>query len=279
MSVDLTGKVAVVTGGGGVLAGKFALELAKAGAKVAVLDINGEAAEATALNIRDNGSEAISVACSVLDKQSMEEAEKKIFARFGGYQILINAAGGNSDKVSTTSEQYSEEDVTNPDAISFFDFEPRLFNNVVQLNLMGTIIPTQVFAKKMLLEKDPVIINISSMTSFDGLTKVCAYGAAKAAINNITKWLAVYFGNTKIRVNAIAPGFMITHQNEKMLTNPDGTLTERSKKIIAHTPMKRMGTADDLTGTLLFLCDAENSGYVTGVIIPVDGGFMAAPGV
>ncbi len=279
MKVDLTGKTAIVTGAGGVLAGKFALELAKAGAKVAVLDVNEAAVKATEMAIKEAGGTAVSVVCDVLDQNSMAEAEKKIYSELGDYHILVNAAGGNNVNASTSNEQFDEKDISDPNLISFFDLDTTMYNKVLNLNLMGTFIPTKVFVKRMLTVKNPAIINISSMSAFIALTKVSAYSAAKAAINNLTQWLAVHFGNTGLRVNAIAPGFIITHQNRQMMTNPDGTLTERSKKVIAHTPMKRMGEPDDLIGTLLFLCDEQASGYITGVVIPIDGGFMAAPGV
>ena len=279
MIVDLSGKTAVVTGAGGVLAGRFAHALAMAGAKVAVLDIVEDRARATQEAIEKDGGIAATVVCNVLDHASMAAAEARVFELLGPYQILINAAGGNDVNTSTTNETYRVQDVDNPDAISFFDLPPDRFGRVFDLNLMGTFIPTQVFVKQMLTQPNPAIVNISSMSSYTALTKVCAYSAAKAAINNLTQWLAVHFGETGLRVNAIAPGFMITHQNRAMMTNPDGSLTDRSKKVIAHTPMKRMGTADDLIGTLLFLCDEQASGYITGVVIPVDGGFMACPGV
>lgn len=279
MIVDLSGKTAVVTGAGGIPAGKFAVDLAKAGAKVAVLDINADAAEATRAAIEREGGVAVCVGCDVLDRGSVERAEKEVHEKLGAYQILINAAGGNDVKISTTHDTHRPEDVANPDVISFFDLPAAGYNRVVNLNLMGTLIPTQVFVPRMLKEKSPCIVNISSMTSYTALTRVAAYSNAKAAINSLTQWLAVHFGETGLRVNAIAPGFIVTHMNRKMLTNPDGSLTERSKKIMAHTPMKRMGEADDLTGAILFLCDETASGYMTGVVIPVDGGFMAMPGV
>ncbi len=279
MIVDLSGKTAVVTGAGGVLAGKFALELAKAGAKVAVLDIHAERAEATRRAIEREGGTALAVACDVLSRASVEEAERAVHTGLGPYQILVNAAGGNDVRVSTTHEEYRPGDVADPGAVSFFDLPVDGYNRVLNLNLMGTFVPTQVFVRRMLEAEHPCIVNISSMTAFTALTKVSAYSAAKAAVNSLTQWLAVHFGQTGLRVNAIAPGFMITHQNEKMMRNPDGSLTERSLKVIAHTPMKRMGTADDLTGALLFLCDEKASGYITGVVIPVDGGFLAMPGV
>lgn len=279
MKVDLSNKTAVLTGAGGILASNFAIHMARCGAKIAVLDINLGAAEKTAATIREEGGRAIAIACNVLEKTSVEEAERKVVEEYGGYNILINAAGGNNIKVSTSSEHFNPDDVTDPDKISFFDLDNKLFDCVMDLNLLGTFIPTQVFTKGLMKAENPCIINISSMTSYVGLTKVVAYGCAKAAVNNLTTWLTNHLGPLNIRVNAIAPGFFITHQNRQMMTNPDGSLTERSQKVIAHTPAGRMGEPDDLIGLLLFLCDETASGYINGTVIPVDGGFMAVSGV
>lgn len=279
MKVDLSNKIAVITGAGGILASNFAIHMARSGAKIAVLDINGEAAEATAQAIREEGGEAIAIACDVLKKSSVEEAEQKVVEAFGGYNILINAAGGNNVRVTTSSDQFNPADVEDPEKLSFFDLDEFLFDKVMDLNLLGTFIPCQVFTKGLMKAEHPLILNISSMTSFNGLTRVAAYGCAKSAVNNLTKWLTVHLAPLKIRVNAIAPGFFITHQNRSMMTNPDGSLTPRSQKVIEHTPAGRMGEPDDLIGLLLFLCDETASGYINGVVIPVDGGFMATPGV
>jgi len=279
MKVDLSGKTAVITGAGGILASNFSMHMARCGAKIAVLDIDGAAAEQTAQAVRDTGGEAVAIACDVLSHESMVEAEKKVVEAFGGYDILINAAGGNNVRVSTSSETFCEEDVEDPSKISFFDLDPALYNRVLNLNLMGTFIPTQVFVKGLMKADHPLIINMSSMSSYVALTKVAAYSNAKAAINSLTQWLTVHLGPLGIRVNAIAPGFFITKQNRAMMTNPDGTLSARSQKVIAHTPAGRMGEPDDLIGLLLFLCDYSASSYINGVVIPVDGGFMATPGV
>lgn len=279
MKVDLSDKIAVITGAGGILAGNFAVHMAKCGAKVAVMDIDQAAAEKTAAEIRANGGEAIAIACDVLSKESMEEAEKKVVAAFGGYNILVNGAGGNNIKVSTTEDKFSQKAVDDPDMISFFDLDIPLFRRVVDLNLMGTFIPTQVFVKGLRKAEHPQIINMSSMSSYTALTRVVAYSNAKAAINSLPQWLTVHLGPLGIRVNAIAPGFFVTKQNKAMMTNPDGSLTPRSQKVIDHTPLGRMGEPDDLIGLLLFLCDHTASGYINGTVIPVDGGFMATPGV
>lgn len=280
MIVDLSNKTAVITGAGGILCGNFALHMARRGAKVAILDFNYDAAKKTADQIKNEGGNAIAVQCNVLDKKSVEEAEKNVIKAFGGYNILINGAGGNDIKCSTSSETYNPADVNNPEKLSFFDLDPDLFQDILKLNLMGTVITSQVFIKGLLKAEAPCIINMSSMSSFgSGLTKVCAYGTSKAAVNSLTKWLAVHFGPVHIRVNAIAPGFFITHQNRAMMTNPDGTLSARSLKVIEHTPAGRMGEPDDLIGILLFLCDETASGYVNGVVVPVDGGLLATPNV
>ncbi len=279
MKVDLSNRVAVITGAGGILASNFAIHMAQSGAKIAVLDIDEAAAEETARAIREKGGEAVAIACDVLSRESMEEAERKVVKAYGGYNILINGAGGNNVKVSTTSDVFTEEDVQDPSKISFFDLDPGLYNRVLNLNLMGTFIPTQVFVKGLMKGENPLIINMSSMSSYTALTRVAAYSNAKAAINSLTQWLTVHLGPLGIRVNAIAPGFFVTKQNKAMMTNPDGSLTLRSQKVIDHTPAGRMGVPDDLIGLLLFLCDHEASAYINGTVIPVDGGFMATPGV
>jgi len=276
---NLAGKTAVITGAGGVLCSAFALELAKHGVKIAVLDLNMEAAEKVADQINNAGAIAKAFSCNVLEKESVIKCEEEVSSHFGSYQILINGAGGNNPKANTTNEYYDEADVENPDITSFFDLSIEGFSFVFSLNFMGTFIPTQVFAKKLITQKGATIINISSMSSPYPMTKVPAYSAAKAAIDNFTKWMSVHFANTGLRVNSIAPGFFLTNQNRDLLINPDGSLTPRSEKIISHTPMRRFGEVEDLFGTLLWLCDDSKSGFITGVTIPVDGGFLAYSGV
>ena len=281
MREHLKKRVAVITGGGGVLCSSFALALAKHGIKVAVLDIDKEKAQDTVKKAKNMGGEAIAIECDVLNRDSVANAEKEIRKVFGSYDILINGAGGNHPKGTTTKETLSIDDLKeiNDDNFTFLDMDAKELSWVFDLNFIGTLIPTQVFLPQMAGREGATIINISSMSAFCPMTKVPAYSAAKAAITNFTQWLAVYLADAGIRVNAIAPGFFETEQNKTLLRNEDGSLTERSHKIITHTPMRRFGKPEDLHGTLIWLCDEEESGFITGVVIPVDGGFMAYSGV
>ena len=277
---NLKGRVAVVTGGGGVLCGGFAKDLARQGVKVAVLDLRLEAAQKIADEIVAEGFEAIGVACNVLEKESLESARAEINERLGTCDILINGAGGNHPSGNTTKEKFQLADLdATEDVKTFFDLDPKGIEFVFNLNFLGTLLTTQVFAKDMVGNENATIINISSMNSYKPLTKIPAYSAAKAAISNFTQFMAVHFSEVGLRVNAIAPGFFSTNQNKALLYNEDGSLTPRSEKILGHTPLGRFGVPEDLTGTLLFLSDETYSKFVTGVIIPVDGGFSAYSGV
>ena len=277
--VDLSGKTAVVTGGGGVLCSCFAEALGECGAKVAVLDLSLDAADAVAKRICANGGTAQAFACNVLEKESILAAADAVIAAFGNIDILINGAGGNNPRATTDREYLFPEDLTGEaDGKSFFDLTPEGIQFVFNLNCLGTLLPTQVFAKNMAVHGG-IIINISSMNAYRPLTKIPAYSAAKAAVSNLTMWLAVHLSKVNIRVNAIAPGFFVTKQNEKLLFDENGNPTPRTDKILAHTPMGRFGKPEELVGTLLYLCDNNASGFVNGTVIPVDGGFAAYSGV
>ncbi len=277
---NLKGRVAVITGGGGVLCGGFAKDLARQGVKVAVLDLRLEAAQQVADEIKAEGFEAIGVACNVLEKESLENARNEINNIYGTCDILINGAGGNHPSGNTTKEKFELCDLDAADDVkTFFDLDPKGIEFVFNLNFLGTLLTTQVFAKDMIGKENATIINISSMNSYKPLTKIPAYSAAKAAISNFTQFMAVHFSEVGLRVNAIAPGFFSTNQNKALLYNEDGSFTPRSEKIIGHTPLGRFGVPEDLTGALLFLSDETYSKFVTGIIIPVDGGFSAYSGV
>jgi len=279
--LNLKGKTAVVTGGGGILCSTMAKALAKCGAAVAVADLRQEAAEKIAAEIQSEGGKAIGVACNVLEKQSLENANAEIEKNFGPVNILINGAGGNHPKGTTSKEFFNPSDLNklSEGIVTFYDLDPKGIEFVFNLNFLGTLLPTQVFTKAMALAGKGTVINISSMNAFKPLTKIPAYSGAKAAVSNFTQWLAVHLSKVGIRVNAIAPGFFLTDQNRSLLTQSDGSLTPRGNTILAHTPMGRFGAPTDLIGTLLWLVSDEGSGFVTGIVIPVDGGFSAFTGV
>lgn len=271
--------LAVVTGAGGVLCSCFAKALAENGMSVALLDLNLDAAQRVADEICSKGGKAKAYKVNVLDKENLKAVHYEIIGDFGKCRVLINGAGGNNPKCTTANEYYTPGDDEREDVMTFFNLPKDGFDFVFNLNLMGTLLPTQVFIKDMLDEQGCCVLNVSSMNAFTPLTKIPAYSAAKAAVSNFTQWLAVHFANTGIRVNAIAPGFFVTAQNRDLLFNADGTPTARTGKILAATPMGRFGEAEELLGTLLWLTDSEKSGFVTGVTIPVDGGFSAYSGV
>ena len=277
MTVDLTGKVAVVTGAGGVICSVMAEALAACGAKVAMLDLNEEAAQKNADGIVAQGFTAKGYKCNVLEKESIEAARAAIAADFGTCDILVNGAGGNNPRATTDDEYFKPEDMGQMK--TFFDLDPDGVSFVFSLNYMGTLLPTQIFAKDMINKKGANIINIASMNAYTPLTKIPAYSGAKAAIVNFTEWLAVHFSKVGVRCNAIAPGFLATAQNHALLFNEDGTPTPRTGKILAGTPMERFGEPEELIGALLFLASEEASGFVNGVCIPVDGAFAAYSGV
>jgi len=290
MNVDLRGKVAVVTGGSGALGSAMCRELAASGAKVAILARGAEKAQSLVDEIIAQGQKAMALSCDVVDVESVSRCAAQISAEFGPCDILVNAAGGNSPLATTAKERLDKDDaernLAGPRAgaepahsSTFFDLDPAGVRSVFDLNFMGTFIPTQAFSRQMLGRRGGSIINIASMGSFAPMTKVPAYCAAKAAIVNLTEWLAVHFAPVGIRVNAIAPGFFLGEQNRRLLQGDDGALTARGVKIIEHTPAGRFGLPEDLVGTLLWLCDESASRFVTGIVVPVDGGFNAYAGV
>ena len=278
LNTDLTGKVAVVTGAAGVLCSYFARVLARAGAKVALLDLNYEAAKKFADEITSEGGYARAYACNVLDKSLCYEVADEVERDLGKCDILVNGAGGNNPRATTDKEYFEKGDIDG-DTKSFFDLDSDGISFVFNLNFLGTLIPTQAFARQMVDREGCNIINISSMNAYTPLTKIPAYSGAKAAISNFTAWLAVHFSRVGIRVNAIAPGFFSTAQNAKLLFNDDGTPTARTGKILAATPMGRFGESSELAGGLLFLLNNEAASFITGVVLPIDGGFSAYSGV
>ena len=273
-------KTIVLTGAGGVLCSTMANALANEGDNIAVLDLRKEAAEKVASDIISNGGKAIGLEANVLEKDSLLKAKEAVNEAFGPCDILINGAGGNHPLGTTSNPFLVAEDLMKKDEgfKTFFDLDVNGIQFVFNLNFIGTLLPTQVFAEDMVGREGCSVLNISSMNSFTPLTKIPAYSGAKAAISNFTQWLAVHFSKVGIRVNALAPGFFLTDQNRTLLTNADGSLTQRGQQIIDQTPMGRYGTPEDLVGTTLWLC-GEGANFVTGVVVPIDGGFAAYSGV
>ena len=278
IETDLTGKVAVVTGAGGVLCGYLAKVLAQAGAKVALVNRSDGAINQLAAEINAEGGVARAYKGNVLIADDMERIAAQVLEDLGPCDILLNGAGGNNPRATTDKEYYEPGDLS-AETKSFFDLDDESVNMVFDLNYNGTLIPTQAFAKHMVERKTGNIINISSMNAFLPLTKIPAYSGAKAAVSNFTQWLAVHFSKVGIRVNAIAPGFFSSKQNAALLWNDDGTPTERTKKILAATPMGRFGQTEELAGGLLFLLNDKAAGFITGIVLPIDGGFSAYGGV
>jgi len=274
------GKTIVLTGAGGVLCSTLAKALAKEGHQVAVLDLKKEAADKVADEINASGGTAIGVLANVLEKPSLEAAKKEVNEKFGPCDILINGAGGNHPLGTTSNPYLIEEDLNNTTEgfKTFFDLDTTGIQFTFNLNFIGTLLPTQIFARDMVGRKGCSILNISSMNAFTPLTKIPAYSGAKAAVSNFTQWLAVHFSKVGIRVNALAPGFFLTDQNRTLLTESNGELTSRGNTIIGQTPMGRFGEPEDLVGTTLWLC-GEGASFVTGVVVPIDGGFSAFSGV
>ncbi|TDT47358.1 NAD(P)-dependent dehydrogenase (short-subunit alcohol dehydrogenase family) [Maribacter spongiicola] len=273
-------KVVVLTGAGGVLCSTLAKALSKENYKIAVLDLSKDAAQKVAEEINKTGGEAIGVVANVLDKESLQNAKKEVNNSLGACDILINGAGGNHPLGTTSKSYLEEEDLNNTTEgfKTFFNLESSGIEFTFNLNFIGTLLPTQVFAQDMIGRKGCSILNISSMNAFTPLTKIPAYSGAKAAVSNFTQWLAVHFSKVGIRVNALAPGFFLTDQNRSLLTQSDGSLTARGNTIIEQTPMGRFGEPDDLVGTTLWLC-GDHAAFVTGIVVPIDGGFSAFSGV
>ena len=273
---DFAGKIVVITGAGGVLCGDMARAYAKAGAKVAALDLNEEAVKKLAAELTAEGCVCFGYKANVLEPESLEAVHQQVLADLGPCDILINGAGGNNPRATTDNEYHHE---AKEGQKTFFDLDASGIDFVFRLNYQGTLLPTQVFAKDMVAKKSGNILNISSMNAYIPLTKIPAYSGAKAAISNFTQWLATHFAGTGIRCNAIAPGFLVSNQNRALLFNPDGTPTARSEKILKGTPMGRFVDSEELLGGMLFLTDDKFASAVTGVILPIDCGFAAYSGV
>ena len=280
MDQNLKGKVAIVTGAGGTLCSEMAKNLAQKGAKVALLGRNLEKLQKVEHSITQKAGIARSFSVDVTNLDQVETARIKILDLFGTCDILINGAGGNQPDAVTTSNEFTEDELNHIEGVrGFFNLNMDTFCNVIESNTMGTVIPCFVFGKDMAAKKSGNIVNIASMNSYRPLSRVGAYGMAKAGVLNFTQWLAVYLAPANIRVNAIAPGFFLNGRSKKLLTSPDGNLTDRGENIIGHTPLKRFGEAHELIGCLNWLIDDEAAGFVTGITIPVDGGFIANSGV
>lgn len=279
IETDLTGKVAVITGASGTLCSIFALALARAGAKVALLARNLNKLNSLVAQIEAESGVAKAYACNVLSKDNCFSVADQVMEDLGPCDILINGAGGNNARANTDKEFFEEGDLDS-DVVTFFDLDENSVQNVFNLNWVGTLLPTQAFARQMVGREGCNILNISSMNAYQPLTKIPAYSSSKAAVTNFTQWLAVHFSKCGIRVNAIAPGFFSSDQNSRLLYNEDGTPTERTRRILDKTPMGRFGDSEkDLVGSVLFLLNNDAAGFITGITLPIDGGFSAYSGV
>lgn len=276
------GKTAVVTGAGGTLCSVLAQRLAAEGAPVALLGRTLAPLEAVAAEIRAAGGTALPVACDVTDAAALEAARARISAELGPVWFLLNGAGGNQAAAITTTTEFSPAEIAPDrpaDLRGFFNLNPDTIEDVIRINTLGTIVPAQVFGKEMAALGRGSILNFASMTGYRPLTRVAAYATAKAGIVNFTAWLAAYLAPANIRVNGVAPGFFVNERSRKILLQPDGTLSARGQNVMKHTPQRRFGAAEELVGTVLWLLNDEAAGFVTGTTVPVDGGFLACPGV
>ena len=276
INIDFSGKVVVVTGAGGLICGTMARAFAQLGAKVAALDLNEDAVKSLANELKAEGFICEGYKANVLDPQALEEVHQAVLSDLGPCDVLVNGAGGNNPRATTDNEYHHE---AKEGGKSFFDLSADGVDFVFKLNFQGTLLPTQAFAKDMVEKKAGCILNVSSMNAYTPLTKIPAYSAAKAGISNFTQWLATHFAGTGIRCNAIAPGFLVSAQNYKLLYNEDGTPTARSAKILNGTPMGRFVDSEELLGGTLFLCDEKSASAITGVVLPIDCGFAAYSGV
>lgn len=276
LNIDFSNKVVVITGAGGVLCSTMARAFAQAGAKVAALDLNGQAVRRLSEEVTAEGFILKGFEANVLEPASLEAAHRQILLELGKCDILINGAGGNNPR-ATTSNEYQHE--AGPGDKTFFDLEQSGVDFVFKLNFQGTLVPTQVFAKDMVEAHSGCILNISSMNAYTPLTKIPAYSGAKAAVSNLTQWLATYFAGSGIRCNAIAPGFLVSNQNRGLLFQEDGRPTARTEKILAGTPMGRFVDSRELLGGVFFLCDDRAASAITGVVLPIDAGYSAYSGV
>lgn len=280
MSAKENSKVAVVTGAGGTLCSAMARNLAHQGYKVALLGRGLEKLQAVESEIQSSGGVALSISTDVTDQSSVDRAKDLIEKELGICTVLINGAGGNQNEALTNITEFDERELNNDGSVKgFFNLDMNVFRSVIEINTMGTVIPSFVFGRSMAVQKNGVIINFASMTSFRSISKVGAYSIAKGGVVNFTKWLAAYLAPANIRVNAIAPGFFLNDRSRKIMFNEDGSYTERAKNVLAHTPMKRFGEADELLGCMNWLINEESAGFVTGITVSVDGGFLSCAGV